>query len=121
MTKQISRYGELVKYCCTGELNTYDWSVIFELESCEEKLDCFMTILQSALDMLIPIRTLKVHYNNKPWITRKIKNLILNVKRPGRTVPVICINFIKIDVIVNVKTPVAVSMKKKSIRTQTLI
>jgi hypothetical protein len=57
-------------------LNTYDWSTVSDLESCTEKLDCFMSIVQSALNMFIPIRTIKVHHNDKPWMTQKIKDLM---------------------------------------------
>ena len=45
-------------------LNTYNWSTVSDLESCMEKLDCFMSIVQLALNIFIPIRTVKIHHND---------------------------------------------------------
>ena len=60
-----------------GALNAYEWSPIFDLESCTDKVNFFMSAVQTVMDTYIPLRMVKVHPNDKPWITPKLGDLIL--------------------------------------------
>jgi hypothetical protein len=52
------------------------WTPLMRLNSCEEQLDSFQSVVHVALNSCIPMRTVKHHPNDKPWITPVIKESI---------------------------------------------
>ncbi|XP_072021915.1 uncharacterized protein [Amphiura filiformis] len=56
-----------------GERN---WSEVYEKTSAVEKCNAFYTTLQEGIDRYFPIKTMKVHSADKPWMTSYIKRLI---------------------------------------------
>ncbi len=40
-----------------------------QLNSCEDQLDFFQSVVHDALNSCIPMRTEKQHPKDKPWIT----------------------------------------------------
>jgi hypothetical protein len=47
-------------------LNTVNWTPLMRLNSCEEQLDSFQSVVHVALNSCIPMRTVKQHPNDKP-------------------------------------------------------
>lgn len=59
-------------------LNSFDWNVLFTpLYTCEEMWNTFYTIVHTGLDLLMPIKKTKICSADAPWITQKLKSLIL--------------------------------------------
>ena len=56
-----------------SRLNTVNWTPLMRLNSCEEQLDFFQSVVHVALNSCIPMRTVRHHPNDKPWITPVIK------------------------------------------------
>ena len=59
-----------------SRLNTVNWTPLMRLNSCEEQLDSFQSVVHVAFNSCIPMRTVKHHPNDKPWITPVIKESI---------------------------------------------
>ncbi|CAB4001956.1 Hypothetical predicted protein [Paramuricea clavata] len=59
-----------------SRLNTVNWTPLVRLNSCEEQLDSFQSVVHVALNSCISMRTVKHHPNDKPWITPVIKESI---------------------------------------------
>ena len=57
-------------------LNRVNWANMYRLASCESKLNMLQNVVTTGLDCLWPKRTVKLHNNDKPWITPGYKDLI---------------------------------------------
>lgn len=66
-----SRKQELGRY-----LRDIDWSIIQTTPSCEEKSNLFGSLINLGLDVIMPIKKVKLHHNDPPWITKKFKHLV---------------------------------------------
>ena len=62
-------------------LSSLDWSFLNNINSCENKLEIFSDILTKSLDIIIPIKEKKIHVNDAPWMTDKLKTAINNRQR----------------------------------------
>ena len=56
-------------------MNTVNWTPLMRLNSCDDQLDLFQRVVHNAMDC-IPLRTVKQHPNDKPWITPAIREFI---------------------------------------------
>ena len=65
-----------LKYSFGRWLVSTDWSFIQELPMCTQKLSAFQTLLSYAVDTFFPLRKIKQHPTDKPWITPELKILI---------------------------------------------
>ena len=60
-----------------------DWSVFTDgvnSNNIDDVADCVTDYINFCTSMIIPCKTIKVFSNNKPWVTKEIKNA-MNVKK----------------------------------------
>ena len=57
-------------------LSSIQWSVLDNTTSCQSKLDFFTCILKVGIDNIMPLRTVRIHTNNVPWMTAHLKYLV---------------------------------------------
>ena len=68
-----SRKAELARY-----LSSVDWQVLFTcLQSCEELFGAFHEVLCTGLDLLMPVKRVRINTRDAPWMTSDLKSLIL--------------------------------------------
>ena len=53
-----------------------DWSTIDIFQSTEEKCQFFNNIIHLGLDTIMPVKSLKIHTQDAPWMTGHLKSLI---------------------------------------------
>ena len=68
---RLSRRHELGRY-----LSSTDWSFLDSVTGCESKLQLFLDLVKTGLDTIMPLKPVKLHVNDAPWITPEFKNLI---------------------------------------------
>ena len=66
-----SRKNELGRY-----LSAIDWSIVESTVSSEDKLRLLIDFINVGLDTIMPVKQVKLHNNDPPWITAAFKNLI---------------------------------------------
>jgi hypothetical protein len=54
------------------KLNTEDWNTVYE--AVDDKVGFFNTIITETLDTCAPMRNVRMHSNDKEWITPYIKD-----------------------------------------------
>ena len=64
-------------------LENTNWTPIYRLNSCEKQLEVFQSMISSAINFCLPMRSVKTHPRDKPWITPDIKSCIKNANSPG--------------------------------------
>ena len=57
------------------------WRQIYDCEDAHSKARVFQNMLKEKLDEYLPLKTLKVTSDDKPWITQKVKGLDRKCKR----------------------------------------
>ena len=57
-------------------LAEYNWSTLYRSITCENKLDIFMKVINTGLDSFFPCKPIKLHANDKPWVTPKFEEII---------------------------------------------
>ena len=57
------------------------FKVISTVESCEDKVFLFDQIINTRLDLLVPIRPRKIHPTEPPWISSTLKEMIQRRQR----------------------------------------
>jgi hypothetical protein len=60
----LSRRLELRRY-----LSSIDWSVVDSITGCENKLLLFEDLVKNGVDILMPLKSVKLHVNDAPWVT----------------------------------------------------
>ena len=55
-----------------------NWTTLYREVSCEQKMAIFQNVLKTGLDLFFPLRTVKLHDKDKPWVTHEFKKIILN-------------------------------------------
>ena len=58
---RLSRRLELGRY-----LSSIDWSVVDSITGCENKLLLFEDLIKNGVDILMPIKSVKLHVNDAP-------------------------------------------------------
>lgn len=53
-----------------------DWTLVYEAEDIDIKVELFNTTIQTALDVCMPMRMQKTCELDKPWMTDQIKSAI---------------------------------------------
>ena len=66
-----SKKNELGRY-----LSAIDWSIVESTVSSEDKLRLLIDFINVGLDTIMPVKQVKLHNNDPPWITAAFKNLI---------------------------------------------
>ena len=57
-------------------LAEYSWSTLYRSVPCEHKLDIFMKFTNTELDCFFPCKSIKLHANDKPWVTPEFEEII---------------------------------------------
>ena len=66
-----SRKYELGRY-----LSSIDWSILNEVGTCEAKSQFFTNLITTGVDIIMPLKQVKVHVNDPPWVTSDFTKLI---------------------------------------------
>ena len=70
---RASRKAEMGRF-----LSSMDWPSLFtSFESCEDMLSMFCEAIHAGLDLLIPVKKVRVCSSDAPWMTQHLKSLIL--------------------------------------------
>ena len=59
-------------------ITQYDWSDVLSLTYVQEKFDLFIATLTDAVNYYLPLQRTKCCSSDKPWITHKLKSVIIN-------------------------------------------
>ena len=62
-------------------LAEYNWSTLYRSVTCEDKLDIFMNVINTGLDCFFLCKSIKLHANDKPWVTPEFKEIIKDRKK----------------------------------------
>ena len=65
-----------MKSCFGRWLASTDWSFLETLSNCTEKLAASQSLLNFAIETFFPLRKIKQHPTDRPWITPELKSLI---------------------------------------------
>ena len=57
-------------------LSAVDWSCLDNVVTCEEKVSIFNDIVVNTINTIMPITAKKIHINDAPWMTTKLRGLI---------------------------------------------
>jgi hypothetical protein len=57
-------------------LSAVDWSCLDNVVTCEEKVTIFNDIVVNTINTIMPITAKKIHINDAPWMTTKLRGLI---------------------------------------------
>ena len=64
------------KRAVISSLENVNWTPICRLNSCDEQLDVFQSMISTAINVCLPMRSVKIYTRDKPWITPDIKSCI---------------------------------------------
>jgi hypothetical protein len=71
--KRASRKAEMGRY-----LSGVDWPILFSsLQLCEDLLYVFNNVVHTGLQILMPVKRIRVNTTDAPWMTAHVKSLIL--------------------------------------------
>ncbi|XP_066296186.1 uncharacterized protein [Branchiostoma lanceolatum] len=59
----------------------HDWEEVYCADNTQEKSSAFYTTLLSAVDSFFPVKTVRIHKQDKPWINPHLKTLIRDRQR----------------------------------------
>ena len=62
-------------------ITSYSWDELYNLTSCKEKFEWFYSRISEAIDKFLPVRSVRMHATDKPWITVAIKSAISKRQR----------------------------------------
>ena len=62
-------------------LNTTNWSSLYRMNTCQEQFNLFHSTLTDAINSCLPVRSVKLHPTDKPWMTAEIKDAIKKRQR----------------------------------------
>lgn len=57
-------------------INEINWSILDHYRSCEGKLACFESIVNTKIDILLLMNSIKLCSNELPWMNYHLKSLI---------------------------------------------
>lgn len=58
------------------KMNLEDWEEMYSKSDVDDKVSAFNSVIITMFDETIPVRTVRVHSTDKPWMTSNIKALI---------------------------------------------
>ena len=65
-----------------GCLDCTDWAVFVDASrDVDELTDCVTDYVSFCVDNVVPKKTVKIYSNNKPWVTKDIKQVLNKKKR----------------------------------------
>ena len=63
-------------------LSNMDWSRLENFDSCEEKLTLFNTMILNTLNIVMPMKTKRIHNNDAPRMSVKLKEQLRSANEP---------------------------------------
>ena len=57
-------------------INDFDWSILNQFQTCEEKLNYFQAVISTGMDILLPVKKSRICNNEPPWMNHHLKSLI---------------------------------------------
>ena len=61
-------------------LNLENWKAVYDANDVDNKVECFNKIIDNVLDAYAPVKCVRIHPNDKEWMTPYIKTLsVVNV------------------------------------------
>ena len=75
--KHVRRFPQSARDAFGRWCNNHTWFAgVKNPESCSELASSFSQDLSSAIDRIFPIKMVKIHFTDKPWMTPSLKQLI---------------------------------------------
>ena len=75
--KHVRRFPQSARDAFGRWCNNHTWFAdVKNPESCSELASSFSKHLSSAIDRIFPIKMVKIHFTDKPWMTPSLKQLI---------------------------------------------
>ena len=65
---QIKEFGRWIQ--------NQTWDNVINAQGTQDKADAFYGYLDDSIESFFPMKTVKIHSNNKPWVNSKITKLI---------------------------------------------
>ena len=65
----------------TIRLNEQNWNQVLNARDVDQKVDIFTQLMTSTLDETMPIKRIRMHPSEKPWLTPYIKSVIKDRQR----------------------------------------
>ena len=62
-------------------ITSYSWEELYNLTSCKEKFEYFYSKITEAINTFLPMRSVRMHATDKPWITAAVKTAISKRQR----------------------------------------
>ena len=62
-------------------LQAVNWTPLYHMSLCEAQFNDFHSTLAPAMDKCLPMRSVKLHPTDKPWMTVEIKDAIKKRQR----------------------------------------
>ena len=63
-------------------MTTKDWTAVLQKTTCKDKFQPFLSELKEGIDFYLPEKTVIIHQNDKPWMTKELKSMIKKGKQP---------------------------------------
>lgn len=57
-------------------LSNIDWRLVESKGTCQEMTNIFTDLVTQGVDILLPLKTMKIHHSDPPWLTQKFRLLI---------------------------------------------
>ena len=57
-------------------ITEYDWTPLYCMDTCDEMTQAFYSTVTGLVDHYLPLRTVKRHTTDKPWVTDQFRHLI---------------------------------------------
>lgn len=67
-----------------SSLKAMNWTPLYRANTCEDKFNLFHSQITSAINSCLPVRSIKLHPTDKPWMTADIKTPSKNVNVLGQ-------------------------------------
>ena len=64
------------KRALISTLENTNWTPIYRFNSCENQLEVFQSMISTAINFCLPMRSVKTYIRDKPWIAPDIKGCI---------------------------------------------
>ena len=58
-----------------------NWTSFYRANTCEDKFNLFHSQITTAINSCLPVRSIKLHPTDKPWMTADIKDAIKKRQR----------------------------------------
>ena len=85
LSRQVKRWTIEATDALNACFDCADWDVFFDAESSlVEVVDRVTSYVNFCIDVLVPVKEVKIHPNNKPWITRDIATVLMQRKQALR-------------------------------------